>query len=57
MKRYSISYWVKENSGNDVEVIASNYDKAIAWCLKNLKDFKTENIKSVYAYKDVNLAE
>lgn len=57
MKRYSISFWVNETSTNEVEVIASNYDKAINWCLANLKNFKTENIKSIYAYRDINVAE
>lgn len=58
MKRFSISFWTNDSSTtNDVEVIASNFDKAINWCLTNIKNFKTENIKSVYAYRDVNIAE
>lgn len=57
MKRYSISFWAKEDLTNEVEVIASNFDKAINWCLTNVKNFKTENIKSVCAYRDVNIAE
>lgn len=58
MKRFSISFWTNDGSTtNDVEVIASNFDKAINWCLANIKSFKTENIKSVYAYRDVNIAE
>ena len=57
MKRFSISFWADENLTNDVEVIASNFDKAINWCLANVKKFKTENIKSVYAYRDVNIVE
>lgn len=58
MKRFSISFWTNDGSTtNDVEVIASNFDKAINWCLANVKNFKTENIKSVYAYRDVNIAE
>lgn len=57
MKRYSISYWRNENSTSDVEVIASDFVKAINWCEKNRKDFKIENIKYVYVYIDVNIAE
>jgi hypothetical protein len=58
MKRYSISYWVSENnSTNETEVIASDFVKAIGWCEKHLTKFKLENIKYVYVYTDVNIAE
>lgn len=57
MKRFSISFWVNDGSTtDDVEIIASDFLKAINWCLTNIKNFKTENIKSVYAYS-VNVAE